>query len=100
MDAHLALIPEEEDKPYGTVKPMAVIDGSIRYGLSVGSWSISNGITHVILSDDIDTIVHETATRKAVNAEIRAAEKDARGIDKPVTVEYNPVTKRFRQIEG
>lgn len=100
MEARLALIPEEEDSQYGTVKPVEVRNGDISYGLSVGSWSLSSADKHIhiILSSDIDTIIHEVATRQGVRAELRQADKDAKGVERPKTIEYDTVTKKFRQV--
>ena len=99
MDAHLVLVPDEDEEACGVVKPVAVIDGVMAYGLSIGSWTLldADNRIHITLNGDIDTIIHETATRKAVNAEIRAAEKDARGEEKKTVVTLDPRTKRFKQ---
>lgn len=101
MEARLALIPEAKDTPYGTVKPVEVgKNGNIAYGLSVGSWVVSSvdKNIHITLSADIDTIVHEVATRKGIRAELRQAEKDAKGVEPEKVIEYDPISKRFRQV--
>lgn len=94
-----ALIPEGEDKLYGGVKPVEVIDGQVCYGLSIGGWAVSHldGNIHIVLREDIDAIIHETATRRGVNAELRQAEKDAKGVEKKPTIVLDPRTKRFKE---
>lgn len=102
MEAHLALIPEEEGSPYGTVNPVVADNGGITYGLSVGNWTLSsesgNGYIHIVLPADVETIVHEVATRKSVRAESRATEKALKGEEKKPTIEYDPVTRKFKQV--
>lgn len=100
MDTRLALVPDTEDPERGVVKPVAIKDGSVYYGTSVGRFTTNtpNGNTHVILNGDIDTIIHEVATRKGVAAELRAAEKDAKGTEIKPIITYNPKTKRFKEI--
>ena len=100
MDTRLALLPEEEGKPYGTVKPVEVKEGQPQYGLSIGSWSVSSadGHVHIVLNDSIPIIIHEVATSKAIRAEMRASEKDRNGTEKKPIIILDTITKRFRQI--
>lgn len=101
MDTRLALIPDDNDTSRGAVKPVITKGEDIIYGLSVGHWTanVPDGYIHIILSEDIDTIKHETATRKGVRAELRAAEKVAKGEEKKRTITLDPKTKRFRYLE-
>lgn len=100
MDTHLALIPDGEDLERGVVKPIVVKNGTTLYGFPVGHWTKStpDGNIHVILSKDIDTIHHEVATRKGIAAELRAAEKNAQGVEIKPIITYDPKTKRFREV--
>ena len=99
MDARLVLVHDEEEEACGVVKPVVVIGGVITYGLSIGNWSLSktDNRIHITLNGDVTTIIHETATSKAVNAELRAAEKDAKGVEKAMVITLDPRTKRFKQ---
>lgn len=93
MEAKLVLLPETEGSQYGAVVP-------IPNGLSVGYWAThSDGHIHITLISDVDTIVHEVATREAVRAELRAANKVAKGEEKQPVIEYDPVTRKFRQVK-
>ena len=101
MDNRLVLVPEEEGATYGTVKPVAVNgSGLMSYGLSVGGWSLSSydNRIYIDLLKDIDTVIHEVATTKSVKAELRAADKDAKGTEIKPVVTYDPRTKRFKQV--
>lgn len=100
MDTRLVLVPEEEGATYGRVKPARIEGGTITYGLSVGTWSLSkqDGRIYIDLLKDIDTIVHEVATRKGVRAELIAANKDAKGVEKKPTIILDPRTKRFKEV--
>ncbi len=100
MNTELVLFPEEEDKSCGSVVPLVASNGKTYYGLSVGYWLVddTDNYIHILLREDIDTIVHETATSKAVRAELRAAERDTKGEEKKPTIEYDPITKRFNKV--
>lgn len=100
METRLVLIPEEEGATYGKVQPLKVNGGNILYGLSVGFWSLSkeDNRVYIRLNEDIDNITHEVATAKSVRAELRQAKKDAEGVEIKPTIEYNPRTKRFKQV--
>ena len=99
MASRLVLERKNPEDTYGTVKPLQVVNGSVIGGLSVGTWRLGeDGIICIDLNADLDTIIHEVATRKAVRAELRAAEKDAKGTEIKPIVEYDPVARRFRQI--
>ena len=99
MEARLILVPDEEEKDCGVVKPVVVIGGVITYGLSIGNWTLlkTDNRIHITLYEDVTTIIHETATSKAVAAELRAAEKDANGVEKKTVVTLDPRTKRFKE---
>ena len=102
MATRLILREKEQDGDLcGRVLPLVVTkDGETHLGLSVGHWGKSdNGTIYIDLYSNVDTIIHEVATRKSVRAEIRAAEKDAKGEEHPFHVEFDPVTKRFKQVE-
>ena len=92
MEANLVLVPEVEGSQYGVVSPLP------NGGLSVGYWNTLNGRIHITLYADVDTIVHEVATSKAINAELRAAKKDNEGEEIKPNIEYNPKTKRFKEV--
>jgi len=86
MEANLVLVPDADDSKSGKVTP-------VPNGLSVGYWfTRSDGRIYVNLSSDIDTIVHEVATSKAIRAELRAADKDNKGEEIKPLIEYNPIT--------
>ena len=97
MPTRLALLPSERVNTCGPVVPTAK-DGITPVGLSVGTWHILNSIIYVEFLTDIDTIKHEVATSKAVRQELRQAEKDKAGIIHPTKIEYDPRTKKFRQV--
>lgn len=98
MDARLALVPNGEDTSRGVVR--LVTDNGILYGRSVGHWTSStiDGNIHVILNQDVDTITHEVATSKAIRAELRAAERDANGVEIKPIITYDPKTRRFKEV--
>lgn len=94
MEANLVLVPEAEDNLSGVVTP-------VPSGLSVGYWHTDkiNGRIYITLFKDVEeTIIHEVATRKAINAEIRATEKALNGVEIKPNIEYDPVTKRFKEV--
>lgn len=98
MATRLVLVPEEEGATYGRVTPAKANGSTITYGLSVGTWSLgSNGNVLIDLNKDIDTITHEIATSKGVRAELRQADKDAKGMEKKTIIILDPKTKRFKQ---
>lgn len=99
MDTNFVLVPEEEGKNYGIIKPVDPVSGQ-EYGLSVGHWIVlsSDNRIHIILKEDIDSIIHETATTKAIRAELRAAERDNKGVEIKPTIILDPVTRRFKQV--
>lgn len=100
MPARIILQHRERGNTYGRVVPLLHDkDGEPYHGLPVGHWGINAGEIYIDLLESIDTIVHEVATRKAVRAEIRAANKVAKGEEHPFHVEYDPITKRFKQVE-
>ena len=100
MDARLALVPDNSDTSLGVIKPIAYDDGNILYGMAIGHWTshTSDGNIHIVLYDDITTIIHEKATGKAIRAELRAAEKDNNGEEIRPDIEYDPKTKRFKEV--
>lgn len=100
MDTRLVLVSDERTKDHGTVKTVALVNGNLYHGLSVGTWRLSDtdGYIYLTLYHDLDTIIHETATTKAVRAELRAAEKDAKGVEKKPIIILDPVTKRFKEV--
>lgn len=97
MDNRFVLVPEEEGATHGRVRPAI---GIVAHGLSVGNWALSSrdGRIYLDLDSDTDTIIHETATSRSVRAELRAAEKDAKGVEKKPTIVLNPRTKRFSEV--
>lgn len=100
MDTRLALIPDDEDPTRGMVKPATITTEGVFYGLSVGRFTTSapDGNIHIILNGSIDAIHHEAATRKGVAAELRAAEKDAKGKEIKPTIILDIKTKRFKEV--
>lgn len=100
-DARLVLQRDEDSSIRGTVHPIAVRQNGdvLRSPTSIGRWTVLKGEIWITLYHDLDRIVHEVATSKAVTAELRQSVKDAKGKEWPKHIEYDPVTKRFREYE-
>lgn len=99
MDTTFVLIPEEEGKNYGTIKPVDPVNGEV-CGLSVGYWRLlpPDNRIYIMFKESIDTIIHEVATTKSIRAELRAANRDNRGVEKKPIISYDPVSKKFRSV--
>ncbi len=97
MENRFVLVPEDEETTHGMVRPA---EGIVAYGRAVGIWRTSgqDGRIYLDLYSDTDTIIHETATSKGVRAELRAAEKDAKGTERKPTIVLDPRTKRFKEV--
>jgi len=101
MAVKIILQPKKQDDDlYGSAVPVVYDDdGTALTGLPIGWWRVDKGVVSIELLPDIDVLKHETATRQAIRAELRAAEKDKKGVEAPIQIEFNPRTKRFKQVE-
>ncbi len=99
MTTRLELV-KEDNETFGRIQPVEVTPTGNYHGLSVGSWYETDGHIYLDLYEPPDTIAHEIATSKAVRAEIAADKRAKEGVEvvRPFRVEYNPKTKRFKQV--
>jgi len=96
--AKLVLQEDKDSKDCGQVLAAEVIDNKLTTGLQCGYWARDGNRIIITLFDDLDTIIHEIATRKAVRAELRAADKDRVGVEKPYDIVLDVNTGKLSKV--
>jgi len=97
--AKLVLQPDKASPSCGQVYPAEVVNNKLACGgIQCGHWTRSGDRIVVHLNDDLEVIIHEVATRKAIRAELRAAERDAIPKELSFEIVMDPQTRKFKKV--